>query len=176
MNDNGPVSAPKITAHAAFDNGMSDASISATWFPKKYTILSIQITNNTEGPIQLVEAGWPLTGTSLEAFEIEEEGQRELRIPYFRDFSSDGLKFKEREFAPIIQRFSYSTEDGLICTLELKLTVDIRFGVLHPSLHPDWSLKVGISGNKQSIYTVKANISKKIDQAPFSFNVNLTIG
>ncbi|MCP1420653.1 hypothetical protein J3D47_004896 [Pseudomonas laurylsulfativorans] len=176
MDNNGPIHAPRIIAHTEHNFGDLNSSVSASRFPKHYTVMTINISNTTDGPIRLLKAGWDLTGTSLSDFEIDKNEEQTLELPYFRDFSSNGLHFKKRNFAPILQQFSYITEDGLICAFSIQLTVSVGFGVLHPTLRPNWTQSITRSGNSTSPYTVTANITEKNEDAPFSFTVNLTIG
>lgn len=177
MSNNGPINVPHVISHAEYEaDGSSLFSATATKYPNQYTIMTINISNNTDGPIQLVEAGWDLTGTSLSEFEIEANDQQTLQLPYLRDFSSNGLYHNKRKFAPILQKFSYITEDGLIFTLAIQLTVSITYGILHPNLKPDWSKTITRSGNSNSSYKVTADIKKKNEEAPFSFSVDLIVG
>lgn len=176
MDNNGPIHAPRIIAQTEYESGDFSFSASASTFPEKYTVMTLNISNNTNGPIRLLEAGWDLTGTSLSDFEVEKNNKETLELPYFRDFSSNGLHYKKRKFAPILQKFSYITEDGLICTLAIQLTISVGYGFLHPTLHPHWTKTITRSGNSNSSYRVTANITKKNEEAPFSFSVDLIIG
>jgi hypothetical protein len=176
MDNNGPIHAPHIIAHTEYGSGDSSFSASASKFPEKYTVMTINISNNTDGPIRLLKAGWDLTGTSLSDFEVEKNDKQTLELPYFRDFSSNGLHYKKWKFAPILQQFSYITEDGLICTLAIQLTVSVGYGFLHPTLKPNWTKKITRSGNSNSSYPVTASITKKNKEAPFSFSVDLRVG
>ncbi|PBJ07946.1 hypothetical protein [Pseudomonas sp. ACN5] len=176
MDNNGPIHAPQIIAQTEYESGDFSFSASASTFPKKYTVMTINISNNTNGPIRLLKAGWDLTGTSLSDFEIEMNDEQTLELPYFRDFSSNGIHYKKRKFPPILQEFSYITEDGLICTLAIQLTVSVGYGFLHPTLNPIWTKTITRSGNSSSPYKVTANIAKKNEEAPFSFSVDLIVG
>ncbi|CAI8952496.1 MULTISPECIES: hypothetical protein [Pseudomonas] len=177
MNNNGPINVPRIIARTEYEpDDSSIFSASASKFPNQYTIMTINISNNTDGPIRLLKAGWDLTGTSLSAFEIEANDEQTLDLPYLRDFSSNGMYYNKRKFAPILQQFSYITEDGLIFTLAIQLTVSVVFGVLHPNLKPNWSKTITRSGNSNSSYKVTADITKKNKEAPFSFSVDLIVG
>jgi len=176
MDNNGPLHAPRIIAQTEYESGDFSFSASASKYPDKYTVMTINISNNTNGPIRLLEAGWDLTGTSLSDFDIEKNDEETLELPYFRDFSSNGLSYKKRKFAPILQQFSYIAEDGLICTLAIELTVSVGYGFLHPTLNPNWKKTVTLSGNSSSSYRVNTNFTKKNEEAPFSFSVDLIIG
>lgn len=176
MKNNGPLHVPHIIARTELELGETSVFYSATRYPNQYTVMTINISNNTDGPIRLLKAGWDLTGTSLSAFDIEAYDEQTLELPYFRDFSSNGLHYNKRQFAPILQKFSYTTEDGLILTLAIQLTVSVGFGVLHPNLKPNWSKTTTRSGNSNSSYKVTADITKKNEEAPFSFSVDLRVG
>ncbi|WP_448106639.1 hypothetical protein [Pseudomonas azerbaijanoccidentalis] len=174
MDNNGPIHAPLITANMSLEEEGISASGQA--FPKQYTVMTINITNNTNGPIRLLAAGWDLTGTSLSDFDVDAVDEQTLNLPYYRDFSSNGLTYNKRKFAPLRQQLSYATEDGLICTIDIQLTITIGFGVLHPTLCPNWKTTITRSGNSNSRYPVTAEITDRSKDAPFSFSVDLIFG
>jgi hypothetical protein len=135
----------------------------------KHTRAIVKIINNTPHAFKIVQTSLPLSSSDFETFEVVEAGTVAFRSEFAYKYAYPWGKNK------VMFNHFIDFADQDICTrLDLGMFMNTAFGVFSPTV------KSTIKNTIRSIGKSRINCSTKItsrsDDAPFNFEVSVTLG
>ncbi|MGF6089552.1 hypothetical protein [Pseudomonas sp. 18173] len=135
----------------------------------KYTRAIVKIINNTPHAFKIVQTSLPLTPSDFETFEVVEEGTVAFRSEFAYRYAFPWGKNKV-----MFNHFIDFADQDICARLDLGMFMNTSFGVFSPTVKS--TIKNTIKSIGKSRINCSTKITSRSDEAPFNFEVCVTLG